>query len=136
MSMLRIKTIKVGDSLPALRLPPLSRLTLAQYCGASGDYNPIHVDSDYARDKAGLDDVIGHGSLTMAQLGRLLTNCIPQTAIKHLKIRLKAATHTGDIIICTGEVVEKTDETIKISLRATSEKGVCVASGEATACLE
>lgn len=128
-------SINVGDTLPPLQLPPLSRLTLAQYCGASGDYNPIHVDSDYARDHAGLDDVIGHGSLTMAQLGRLLTNWTPQSTIKRLQIRLKAATHIGDVITCTGEVTEIRGNTIKIGLQAMSDQGVCLASGEAIVCL-
>ena len=52
------------------------RLTLALYCGASGDHNPLHVDIDFAR-AAGLDDVIAHGMLAMAYLGRFLTDSLP-----------------------------------------------------------
>jgi acyl dehydratase len=71
--------ILVGAELPPLTLPPLTRHTLALYCGASGDHNPIHVDIDFAK-AAGLPDVFAHGMLSMAWLGRLLTNWVPQTA--------------------------------------------------------
>jgi acyl dehydratase len=63
----------------AFALPPVSRLGLALYCGASGDHNPIHVDIDFAK-AAGMPDVFAHGMLSMAWLGRLLTNWVPQTA--------------------------------------------------------
>ena len=63
--------LTVGDAIPSLTLPPLSRLTLALYCGASGDHNPIHVDSDFAR-SAGMPDVFAHGMLSMAWLARVL----------------------------------------------------------------
>ena len=41
--------IAVGAELPPFTAPPLSRLTLALYAGASGDHNPIHVDIDFAK---------------------------------------------------------------------------------------
>lgn len=49
--------VAVGDRLPPLTPPPITRQILAVYCGASGDHNPVHVDLDFAR-AAGLDDVI------------------------------------------------------------------------------
>lgn len=50
------KDLKVGDRLVHKSFPPISRHTLALYCGASGDHNPIHVDIDFAR-AAGFPDV-------------------------------------------------------------------------------
>lgn len=44
MSTPRFDEIQVGDTLPALNLPPISRTTLALFAGASGDHNPIHID--------------------------------------------------------------------------------------------
>ena len=58
-------SIKVGDEIPILNSEPITRHTLALYCGASGDHHPIHVDSDYAREGS-LDDVIAHGMFSMA----------------------------------------------------------------------
>ena len=65
--------IQVGSEIPALELAPITRFTLALYAGASGDHNPIHIDSDFAK-KAGMPDVFAHGMLSMAYLGRMLTN--------------------------------------------------------------
>ena len=100
------ESLKVGDEIPSLKIPPVSRHTLALYCGASGDHNPIHVDLDYAK-SAGLDDVIAHGMLSAGYLARMLTDWVPQSAIRSIKNRFTAMTHIGDSVTCTGKVVEK-----------------------------
>ena len=100
------ESLKVGDEIPALKIPPVSRHTLALYCGASGDHNPIHVDLDYAK-SAGLYDVIAHGMLSAGYLARMLTDWVPQGAIRSLNNRFTAMTYIGDSVTCTGKVVEK-----------------------------
>ena len=100
------ESLKLGDDIPALKVPPVSRHTLALYCGASGDHNPIHVDLDYAK-SAGLDDVIAHGMLSAGYLARMLTDWVPQSAIRSINNRFIAMTHIGDSVTCTGKVVEK-----------------------------
>ena len=100
------ESLKVGDEIPALKIPPVSRHTLALYCGASGDHNPIHVDLDYAK-SAGLDDVIAHGMLSAGYLARMLTDWVPQSTIRSINNRFTAMTHIGDSVTCTGKVVEK-----------------------------
>jgi acyl dehydratase len=100
------ESLKVGDEIPALKIPLVSRHTLALYCGASGDHNPIHVDLDYAK-SAGLDDVIAHGMLSAGYLARMLTDWVPQSAIRCINNRFTAMTHIGDSVTCTGKVVEK-----------------------------
>ena len=42
------KSAKIGEFLPELKLEPISRINLAQYADASGDHNPLHIDTDYA----------------------------------------------------------------------------------------
>ena len=100
------ESLKLGDDIPALKVPPVSRHTLALYCGASGDHNPIHVDLDYAK-SAGLDDVIAHGMLSAGYLARMLTDWVPQSTIRSINNRFTAMTHIGDSVTCTGKVVEK-----------------------------
>ena len=100
------ESLKVGDEIPALKIPPVSRHTLALYCGASGDHNPIHVDLDYAK-SAGLDDVIAHGMLSAGYLARMLTDWVPQSSIRSINNRFTSMTHIGDSVTCTGRVVEK-----------------------------
>ena len=62
----------VGDALPPLSLR-VTRAELVRYAGASGDFNPIHWNQRFAVG-VGLPDVIGHGMLTMALAGRLVTS--------------------------------------------------------------
>ena len=99
-------SLKVGDEIPAMISPPVSRHTLALYCGASGDHNPIHVDIDFAK-SSGLDDVITHGMLSAGYLGRMLTNWVPQSAIRNWKNRFTAMTLIGESVTCSGKIVEK-----------------------------
>ena len=60
-----------GDELAPLSVTPDKYLT-ARYAGASGDFNPIHIDEDFAR-AVGLPGRILHGLYTMAQVARAHT---------------------------------------------------------------
>ena len=132
----RYSRVNVGDVLPPLVMPPVSRLTLALYCGASGDHNPLHVDQDFARE-AGLGDVIAHGMLIMAYMGRTLTNWVPQEAIQTFGTRFQAMTRVGDAITCTARITEKlADEladvrAVRVTVEARDQRGELKAAGDA-----
>jgi acyl dehydratase len=96
--------VEVGSVLPALTVPTISRATLALFAGASGDHNPIHIDLDVAR-SAGRPDVFAHGMLSMAYLGRLLTNWVPQERIRSYHVRFVSITPVLAEPTCTGYVV-------------------------------
>jgi acyl dehydratase len=106
MTLPKFDSLNVGDEIPALTTPLVSRHTLALYCGASGDHNPIHVDLDFAK-SSGLDDVIAHGMLSAGYLAQMLTNWIPQSALRSFNNRFTAMTQIGDIVTCSGKIVEK-----------------------------
>jgi len=124
------QALQMGDELPPLHLPPLTRHQLALYCGASGDHNPIHVDIDFAK-ASGLPDVIAHGMLSVAWLSRLLTNWVPQTAIRSLDVRFVAPTQVGESISCTGRVTEKTPTQVRLALQTANADGTVKLTGEA-----
>ena len=130
--------IQVGDKIPALELPPLSRLTLALYCGASGDHNPIHVDSDFAKG-AGMPDVFAHGMLSMAWLSRVLTQWVPQSAIRDYSVRFAAITQVHEVITCSGEVTEKFEadgeRRVRLSLTTANADGQIKLAGDAVVAL-
>ena len=126
---------KAGDHWPALATPPVSRLTLALYCGASGDHNPLHVDQDFARD-AGLGDVIAHGMLVMAYMSRALTDHVPQTALRGFDTRFLAMTRIGHAITVTGEVESRITHTngetcLRVNLTARDQHAEAKAAGTA-----
>jgi acyl dehydratase len=127
-------TLQPGDTLPPLELPPITRLALALYCGASGDHNPIHVDTDFAQ-SAGMPDVFAHGMLSAAWLGRLLTNWVPQSAIRSLDVRFAAITHVGERITCSGKVAEKFEREgrrcVRLHVATSNQDGITKLTGEA-----
>jgi acyl dehydratase len=60
-----------GEQLPELRTTP-DRFLTVRYAGASGDFNPIHIDEEFAR-SVGLPGRILHGLWSMAQVARAQT---------------------------------------------------------------
>jgi acyl dehydratase len=138
-SMTDLESVQAGDQLPPLQLPPITRHQLALYCGASGDHNPIHVDIDFAR-SAGMPDVFAHGMLSAAWLGRLLTDWVPQAAIRSLDIRFAAITHVGESITCTGRVAEvftgNGRRMARLALSTANQDGMVKLTGEALVALD
>lgn len=126
--------INVGDAIPELQLPPVTRTTLALFAGASGDHNPIHIDIDFAR-KAGMPDVFAHGMLGMAWLGRLLTAWVPQSQLRTWSVRFLGITHLGDRMTCSGTVVEIFEEEgerrAKLEIKACNQEGDLKIAGDA-----
>ena len=127
-------SVEIGQSLPELRLPPIDRTILALFAGASGDHNPIHIDLDFTR-QAGMTDVFAHGMLSMAYLGRLLTNWAPQNSLRNLSARFVGITHLGDQPVCSGKVVEKFERDgerlIKVEIQAVDQYGAVKIVGDA-----
>lgn len=121
--------IQVGSEIPTLELAPISRYTLALFAGASGDHNPIHIDSDFAK-SAGMPDVFAHGMLSMAYLGRMLTNWQSQAQLKKFSNKFAAITQLQDVISCSGKVVELLEQDDKTLARC--EIQAAKASGEQT----
>lgn len=126
--------LQIGDEIPSFSTEPITRAMLALYAGASGDHNPIHIDIDFAK-RAGMPDVFAHGMLSMAYLGRLLTDWAPQTAIRRFAVRFTAITHVGDTVTCSGKVVEKhqqgAEQLVRLEIKATNQNGELKVVGEA-----
>ncbi|MDO9072378.1 MAG: MaoC family dehydratase [Rubrivivax sp.] len=131
--------LAVGDAMPVLQLPPISRTTLALFAGASGDHNPIHIDIDFAQ-KAGMKDVFAQGMLSMAYLARALTEWVPQRRILSYGVRFAAITQLGDRVQCSGKVVEKLTHAgrpcARIELTAAKRSGEVTLAGEALVALD
>ncbi|GGC82454.1 MaoC/PaaZ C-terminal domain-containing protein [Chelatococcus reniformis] len=129
----------VGKRIIEERFGPITRHTLALYCGASGDHNPIHVDSDFAK-AFGFPDVFSHGMLVMSRLGRALTNVVPQAAVRSYTVRFVAITQVGAEITAEGEVTgiveEGGERRARIALIAKDQNGEVKLQGEATAGLD
>ena len=138
MNRLTFDAVRIGDEIGPYTTAPITRHTLALYCGASGDHNPIHVDIDFAR-KAGMDDVFAHGMLSMAYLGRLLTDWAPQDRLRSYGVRFAAITHLGDAVTCSGKVIEKFEQDgeqrIRVELTTANQLGEIKLKGDAVIAL-
>ena len=130
-----LETLAVGDELPPLVLPPITRTTLALFAGASGDHNPLHIDIDAAR-AAGEPDVFAHGMLSMAYLGALLTSHLSQSQLRTWTVRFVAKTPVHAQITCRGTVREIYDEngqrTVVLDIAAALADGTTTLRGSAT----
>ena len=122
--------VSYADVVPGTELPavtyPVTRLSLVKYCGASGDFNPIHWNERIAK-AVGLPDVIAHGMFTMAETGRFVTDWAgPQGAVLELGVRFSSMVvvpddDTGASVEVTGVVEEKLDgNRVRLTLTARS----------------
>jgi acyl dehydratase len=122
--------IEVGTELPALTVQ-VERSNLVRYAGASGDFNPIHWNQDFAM-SVGLPDVIAHGMFTMASAARLVTNWVGDPgAVLDYGVRFTRPVvvpndGVGATIEITGVVGEKLDDhRVRVDITAKCE-GVTV----------
>ncbi len=94
-----------GDSIPEVRVTP-DRFLTVRYAGASGDYNPIHIDEEFAR-AVGLPGRILHGLWTMAQVARAQTDAAggPQS-LRRLSVQFRGMGLPEHEVLVTGTVRE------------------------------
>lgn len=121
----------VKNQLPVREWVP-TILQIRQYAEASGDFNPIHLDEEYAK-QAGLGGVIAHGMLTMAQLTAMLTDWVGDKGeIVYLKVRFEGMVRPGELIRLTGSVISQEDKNLECELVALKDKDTRVLSGRAS----
>jgi acyl dehydratase len=97
-----------GGELPDLKVTPDRYLTV-RYAGASGDFNPIHIDEDFAK-QVGLPGRILHGLYTMAQVARAQTEAAggPEK-LKRLAVQFRGMGVPEEEITVSGTVREVRD---------------------------
>ena len=118
--MFDITNIIVGHEIPEVIIEPLQQKDLIKYAKASGDYNPIHLDKNFANN-VGLDNVIVHGMLIMAHLGKSIANSMTTSYLKHFSVQFSSITTLGEKLICSGQVIkiekEKEKKIISLNLK-------------------
>ena len=96
-----------GDAIPELRVTPDKYLP-HRYAGASGDFNPIHIDNDFAT-MVGLPRNILHGLYSMAQVARAQTEAAggDPRSLKRLSVQFRGMGVPEEEIVVTGTVTER-----------------------------
>jgi acyl dehydratase len=131
---LHYEDVAVGGEITPLVKQPTT-MQLVMWAGASGDYNPIHYDKDFAQSR-GLSGVIVPGQLTGAFLGQMMTDWIGgEGALRKLSCSYKGMSYPGEAITCKGKITRKYvqdgEHFVECSLWAENPKGEKTASGKA-----
>ncbi len=95
-------SLSEGDPIE-LRVTPDPYVTV-RYAGASGDFNPIHIDEEFAK-RVGLPGRILHGLWTMAQVARAHTDAAGGPAgLRRLSVQFRGMGVMGEEIVVSGTV--------------------------------
>ncbi len=96
----------MSDLQPA-SIPAVTRVQIARYAGAIGDFNPVHVDEEFAR-AAGMPSVIAHGPLTLTLAIDTLVAQVGAGKLRRFDARLRAPVLPGDVltVVPSGDGVE------------------------------
>ena len=119
-----------GDAIPELRVTPDKYLP-HRYAGASGDFNPIHIDDEFAR-RVGLPGKILHGLWTMAQVARAQTEAAggPHT-LKRLSLTFRGMGVPEHEIAITGTVDSVADGVATVHAVAEQDGRAIIRNAEA-----
>jgi acyl dehydratase len=123
-------TFEPGAELPELKVTP-DRYVTVRYAGASGDFNPIHIDEEFAK-QVGLPGRILHGLWTMAQVARAQTEAAggPHT-LQRLSVGFRGMGVMEQEIVVTSTVRSVQDGVAHVDCEATQAGAKIVRRGSA-----
>jgi acyl dehydratase len=117
---------------------PITRTDIVKYQGASGDFNPIHHDLEFAK-SGGFNDVFVVGMLIAGYLATFASDLVGVESINKFKIRFQAQTWPGDLIICSAKIISTqlqangNQTQVTLELIAKNQSGVMAATAQAEA---
>jgi len=115
------KDIKTGDSFTASE--EVDKYRTIYYAGASGDFNPIHIDPEFGK-MVGLGGVILHGLCTLGFVAKAITDwCGDPGRLKRLKCRFAKPVHIGDTVTTEGRVSAVEGDLALLDIKVTNQNG-------------
>ncbi len=113
--------IQAGDTFTASE--EVDKYRAIFYAGASGDFNPIHIDPEFGK-QVGLGGVILHGLCTLGFVAKSITDWTGDPgAMKQLKCRFASPVHLGDTVTTEGKVASVENGRAQLDLKVTTQDG-------------
>jgi 3-hydroxybutyryl-CoA dehydratase len=130
---LPLSELQVGDA--AALSKTIGEADVVLFAGISGDFNPLHVDAEFAS-RSVFGARVAHGTLTLGVAAGVLGTMLPGlgTVATGLSVEFHAPVFIGDTITARVEVasIDREGERVVMDLTWTNQRGVLVASGQAT----
>jgi len=129
--MASIDQLRQGDSLPELRITPDKYLP-HRYAGAAGDFNPIHIDPEFAR-AVGLPTNILHGLWMMAQVARANIEAAggDPRSLRRLSVQFRGMGLPEQELVVSGTVKEASDGRVVVDTVAAQGGNQVIRNAEA-----
>ncbi len=119
-----IQEIKVGDTFSASE--EVDKYRTIYYAGASGDFNPIHIDPEFGK-MVGLGGVILHGLCTFGFMTKTVTDWTGDPgSLKKIKCRFAKPVHLGDTVTTEATVSAVEENRVTIGLKVSNQDGADV----------
>lgn len=136
MTPVNLNDLREGSDLPGI-IKNINQERVNQYAEASGDFNPIHLNEEFARNTPA-GGRIAHGMLILAYASEMMTAAFDRNWLTggRLNVRFKIPARPGDTITVSGKVVklEKNEENTLVycDILCANQNGETVITGDAT----
>jgi acyl dehydratase len=126
-----IEELKQGEAVPELRVTPDKYLP-HRYAGASGDFNPIHIDPEFAK-AVGLPTNILHGLWMMAQVARANIEAAggDPRSLRRLSVQFRGMGLPEQELVVSGTVKEVSDGHVVVDTVAAQGENQVIRNAEA-----
>ena len=128
-------TITQGSEHTIVMIEKVDRAMFVRYAGASGDFNPIHWNEDFAK-SAGYPTVFAQGMFTAGVLATFVTNWVGEDNVRRFRTRFVGQVWPGEQISCSARITKvyahEGERRAECELAVTNEKGDRKIDGDAT----
>ena len=131
-----LSELKVGARIPEIS-KSITQANINRYAEASGDFNPIHINEDYARNTS-LGGTIAHGMMVLAYVSQLMTGAFGQDWLSsgRLDVRFKTPARPGDAVTVSGEITsleeQNSDRLVVCNILVSNQDGEAIITGKTT----
>lgn len=133
--MIETLNMRAGDEMPVFTTPELGLTHFVRYAGASGDFNPLHHDDEFAKAR-GNPSVFGHGMLTAGILAQAIARWAGPTLVRAYRVRFSKQVWRKDILSCGAKVLKIYEENglarADLECWVKNQNGETVLTGSAT----